>query len=193
MASKPALDFLIRDAVPGDGALMGRLHAASWASAYRHFMPPAYLDAPEREAGQALHWTHELVTPVVRGGRGWIIEAGGEPAGFAWAQPGSESFAYPSPEDAGHLDAIHLLPSRVGGGFGRPFFWRALAALAAAGFTEATLGVYEENVRARGFYQAMGWREDGPRRVREFTWAGGLFSATLLMYRGPTRPAGGGG
>ena len=113
-------DFSIRDAVPGDGPLMGRLHAASWASAYRHFMPAAYLDDSEREVGSARRWTAELVTPDVPGGRGWIIEANGEPAGFAWAQPGSESFAYPSPEDMGHLDAIHLLPGRVASGIGRP-------------------------------------------------------------------------
>ena len=182
-------DFSIRDAVPGDGPLMGRLHAASWASAYRHFMPAAYLDDSEREVGSARRWTAELVTPDVPGGRGWIIEANGEPAGFAWAQPGSESFAYPSPEDMGHLDAIHLLPGRVASGIGRPFFWHALAALADLGFAEATLGVYEENARARGFYEAMGWREDGPRRVREFTWGGEPFSAALLMYRGRTREA----
>ena len=185
--------FLIRDAVPGDGPLMGRLHAASWASAYRHFMPAAYLDSPEREAGQARHWTREIVAPSVLGGRGWVIEVGGEPAGFAWAQPGSGSFAYPSPEGLGHLDAIHLLPSHVGGGLGRPFFWHALGALAGLGFAEGTLGVYEENVRARGFYEAMGWREDGPRRVREFAWEGEPFTATLLMYRGPTRPTQRGG
>ena len=183
-------NFSIRDAVPGDGPLMGRLHAASWASAYRHFMPHAYLDSPEREEGQARHWAHELFTPSVPGGRGWIIESRGELAGFAWAQPGSETFAYPSPGDMGHLDAIHLLPSSIGGGLGRALFWHALAALADLGFSEATLGVYEENVRARGFYEAMGWREDGPRRVREFKWAGEPFSAVLLMYRGPTRPAG---
>ena len=180
-------DFSIRDAVPGDGPLMGRLHAASWASAYRHFMPHAFLDDPEREVGSARRWTAELVVPDVPGGRGWIIEVRGEPAGFAWAQPGSESFAYPSPEDMGHLDAIHLLPSSIGGGLGRAFFWHALAAMADLGFAEATLGVYEQNVRARGFYEAMGWREDGPRRVREFAWAGEPFSAALLMYRGPTR------
>lgn len=75
---------------------------------------------------------------------------------------------------------------------GRPraaCLWHALAALADLGFAEATLGVYEENVRARGFYEAMGWREESPRRVREFTWAGEPFSAALLMYRGPTRPS----
>jgi len=62
----------------------------------------------------------------------------------------------------GHLDAIHLLPSNVGTGGGRPLFWHALAAMAVLGFTEATLGAYEENVRARGFYEAMGWHEEGP-------------------------------
>jgi len=94
-------DFVIRDAVPGDGPLMGRLHAASWAGAYRHFMPAAYrhfmsaayLDSPEREAGSARRWATELVQPAVPGGRGWIIEVGGAPAGFAWSQPGSEAFA----------------------------------------------------------------------------------------------------
>lgn len=189
MSPDAAPTFRIRDAIPGDGPLMGRLHAASWASAYRHFMPPAYLDHPDREGGSARRWTEELLTPDVPGGRGWIIEAGGEPAGFAWSQPGSESFAYPSPEDMGHLDAIHLLPGRIRGGLGRPLFWHALAAMADLGFAEATLGVYEENVRARGFYEAMGWRADGPRRVREFTWDGPAFSAALLMYRGPTRPS----
>jgi RimJ/RimL family protein N-acetyltransferase len=40
-----------------------------------------------------------------------------------------------------------------------------LAALAGYGFRHAVLWVFEENARARAFYQRQGWRDDGVRKV----------------------------
>lgn len=37
----------------------------------------------------------------------------------------------------------------------------ALARLASDGYTEATLWVFEENARARLFYERFGWTADG--------------------------------
>ena len=46
-------------------------------------------------------------------------------------------------------------------GLGRSLMTAALATLAVAGYTQATLWVLESNARARQFYTKGGWAQDG--------------------------------
>ena len=126
------------------------------------------------------------------GSRGHLALINGVPVGMTWIEHGDHGY-YAIREGHAELASLFLVPAMIGTGAGRTLFWHALEALAQEGYRDSCLMTYAPNVRARGFYEAMNWREDRPRRVREFTWEGDPFSATLLMYRGPTRPAGGGG
>jgi hypothetical protein len=54
-----------------------------------------------------------------------------------------------------------------------------LGRLRAAGFSEATLWVAEENRRPRSVYKAAGWTEDG--KAKEMVYLGVTFKA--LRYR----------
>ena len=170
-----------------DADLVADMHVRSQRAAYRAFMPAAYLDSPEREVEARAKWQQRLATSVA-GAEGWVTMADGAPAGFAYVKPAEPEGVEPVPAGLGYLPNIHLLPEHVGGGSGRPLFAQALGSMAAAGYTEGALWVYELNERARGFYEAMGWSHDGTGAERRVEWEGPAFTVVGLRYRGPTAP-----
>lgn len=98
-----------------------------------------------------MHWL------VVDGERGL--------AGFA-----SLGASRDEPEPAGELFAIYVLPDESGRGVGQALMSETLTRLRAEGFGEAILWVFEDNTRARRFYEAAGWRADGGSKDEE--WLG---------------------
>ncbi|MFN2594225.1 MAG: GNAT family N-acetyltransferase [Actinomycetota bacterium] len=68
------------------------------------------------------------------------------------------------PATAAELVTIYLDPSVWGQGIGHALMDVALNDLRERGFASAVLWVLEENKRARQFYEAGGWREDGNRK-----------------------------
>lgn len=103
----------MRIATAGDGALIARLHTASWRSAYRAILDPAFLAGPivddrlsawmSRIAQQD---QHELI----------IAEAADEPVGFICAI-GAEDDQWGT-----LIDNLHLLPVAKGRGLGAALF-----------------------------------------------------------------------
>jgi RimJ/RimL family protein N-acetyltransferase len=67
----------------------------------------------------------------------------------------------------GELMSIYADPVVWGHGAGHAVHRAALAALAGFRFRHAVLWVFEENARARAFYQRQGWRYDGVRKELE--------------------------
>ncbi|MEU9891521.1 hypothetical protein [Sphaerisporangium sp. NPDC051011] len=55
-----------------------------------------------------------------------------------------------------------------------------VAALAEAGYAEATAWVFERDARARSFYRGQGWSEDGAR-----DGSGDGFDLTIVRHRRP--------
>jgi ribosomal protein S18 acetylase RimI-like enzyme len=66
----------------------------------------------------------------------------------------------------GEITRLYTHPRGWGRGAGRALLDRALAALREAGRTQAWLNTEERNAGARRFYERLGWREEGPARVR---------------------------
>jgi len=71
-------------------------------------------------------------------------------------------------ETTGEIDRLYTHPRGQRRGAGRALLDRALDALRAAGCEEAWLNTEARNAGARQFYEALGWREDGPPRVRDW-------------------------
>jgi ribosomal protein S18 acetylase RimI-like enzyme len=67
----------------------------------------------------------------------------------------------------GELFAIYADPTVWGRGAGHAVHEHAVAALAARGVRCAVLWVFEDNQRARVFYERHGWRSDGLRQELE--------------------------
>lgn len=60
--------------------------------------------------------------------------------------------------------SLYVDPEQWGHGIGTALYAAAMADLAARS-TEATLWVLEHNVRARGWYERLGWRLTPPRET----------------------------
>ena len=91
-----------------------------------------------------------------------VAECGGEIVGTAASGPLRDGDG----DDAttGELYSLYVDPDAWGVGHGAALHEAALAHLAAGGFARAVLWVLEGNARARSFYAAHGWTDEGDRR-----------------------------
>ena len=87
--------------------------------------------------------------------------------GFAMSGPGRDESA-PPPDGAGEIYAIYVLPDVIGRGLGRSLFTVATGELLARGYDPIVVWVFEDNPRARRFYEAAGFRPDGARHTIDF-------------------------
>jgi ribosomal protein S18 acetylase RimI-like enzyme len=145
-----------RSAAVADAGGIAAVHVRTWQVAYRGQVPGDYLDAlsvPDR----AERW-RQLLGALEPPEAVLVAEDEGAVVGFASTLASRD-------EDAAHLTgelaALYVSPSCWDRGVGQELLGRAVAHLARAGFTTATLWVLETNARARRFYAAAGWSPDG--------------------------------
>jgi GNAT superfamily N-acetyltransferase len=135
----------VRRAVAGDARAIAEVQVAGWEAAYRGLVPDAFLDAFTVEVRTA-RWVELLeqgsVTYVTEDGFCSVIR----PARDASAPV--------------ELAALYVAPSRWRRGVGR-----ALVDTALARDEDVTLWVFAQNDRARSFYAAVGFLEDGAEAV----------------------------
>ena len=139
----------IRASGPDDAETLFAIHRESAMTAYVEIFPPDRYHFPDAQMREV--WTRALRDgdTSVR-----IAERAGSPVGFATLSPG-------------WLRNLFVLPAEWGRGVGAALHDEAVALLRGHGAT-AQLWVLEANERARGFYEARGWREDGGRSRSEF-------------------------
>ena len=70
---------------------------------------------------------------------------------------------FPDHPEAGEISALYLRADRIGQGLGHRLFVLAEEALAARGYDEFVLDVFEANERAVRFYTAHGYRKVGSK------------------------------
>ena len=160
-------DVEVRRARIEDAEAIARVHLCTWQSAYRHVFPPDELDALPLEPRIA-GWQRGL-----RDENGICFVAGDPILGFVFAEPCRED------SQLGEVDAIYVEPSVWGAGVGRRLLARAEEELRARGFDDAVLWVLEDNPRARRFYESAGWLLDGGRT----TWPQMGVEAPVVRYR----------
>lgn len=164
----------LRAGTPGDADAIADLHARSWRKTYRGLFSDAFLDGPVFEERRAL-WTKRLGTWDTRRNVVLLAENAGALAGFASVMLDTE------PQWGARLDNLHVDPLGKARGVGRRLMQGA-AQWVLAGNKAAMLHlmVFEGNVPARGFYDAMGGDcierrevtvEDGTRLVElRYVW-----------------------
>lgn len=148
---------MIRDATPDDALAIAKVHLEARSAGYADFLDEAYIASVTLE-DLAAHWKARLAES---GRRTLVAETKAEVLGFVHFGSPPEG---PKPsERAGILGFIYVLPHHWGTGVSASLLAAAEEGLAAQGFTSAFLGVYEENRRARAFYERHGWTHDGER------------------------------
>lgn len=146
----------IRVASPEDAPAIALVHVAAWRVAYRGLLPQEHLDQLD-EGRRAEVWAH-LISSADERSRTHVAELEGVGIiGFANAAPSRDA----DTSLVGEIPAIYVHPDRWGSGAGRALMESARVWLVGAGFRTATLWVLADNVRAREFYEADGWRPDG--------------------------------
>jgi len=152
---------VIRPGTPEDAEAVARVQIESWQAAYPHLFSEEQLSAISL-AERTENW------------RRWpplVAELGGDVVGFAAVGPAHDAAA------DGELWAIYVRPARWGTGIGRTLLEAGEARLRELGHTSAVLWVFEDNPRARRFYEAAGWATDGAKQQAE------LFGMSALAVR----------
>jgi len=163
----------IRTAKMADAPELAAVHMASWRAAYRSILPDAILRDLSVEAFEE-NWKKHISNA---NRTNLVLEIEGRVRGFA-------AFGNSRDEDAradtGELYALYLVPEVWGAGHGR-LLWREASERMAERFNEIVVWVLQANARARGFYEGMGFEEEG--LVKGIT----LFGVELpeIRYRRP--------
>ena len=146
----PPAGVSLRLATLDDVPACARLHAACWRAAYGPIVAPERLEGRLDVARFEESWR----TRLEGGDERLLAVSEGVPIGFAASGP-SRDADRPTPLE---LHALYVAEQHWGRGVGRLLLAEEL------GGQDASLWVLEDNVRARRFYQRLGFRADGSRK-----------------------------
>jgi GNAT superfamily N-acetyltransferase len=155
-------DARIRPARIEDAEALGTIEAASYLDTYRGIMPASVLARvqPERMIERVRPRLAALAeSPPEEAMRLWVVEVDGDVRGYATTEPATDQFL-PPPPGAGELESLYLHPSAIGQGLGRALLEHAVDDLRSRGFDLLVLWAFEQNERARRFYERAGWTLD---------------------------------
>jgi ribosomal protein S18 acetylase RimI-like enzyme len=152
----------IRPAELADAEQIAQVHVKAWQSGYRGQMPQFFLDHLDPVSGAA-RWRLTIDNLSQSDDSMVVATAGEEVIGFAVFGPTRDQDQ--DPAVTGEVGALYLHPDAWGQGIGRQLMSEAIEQLTTAGYTRATLWVLGTNARARRFYAAAGFTEDGGRKV----------------------------
>lgn len=154
-------NHLVRVATPDDAAAIARVHVDSFLATYPD-LPLTRRSAENGLAGREAFWDDRLRSSDSR--RSTIVMAEGDlVTGFAHLGASPDPDA--DPEVMGHVYSIHVSPDRTRLGHGTLLMTQSVRTLTEDGFRSASLWVVSANVAARRFYERLGWRPDGTRRL----------------------------
>ena len=149
---------VVRRATERDARGIALVHVDTWRAAYAGLLPASFLarlSVDAREVG----WRTALRDPAP-GSSIRVALRGARCVGFVSVGPSRE----PDGAGLGEVYAIYVDPSEWGTGVGGALMEQAIDDLRGAGFDAATLWVFDDNPRARRFYERYGWRADGARQ-----------------------------
>lgn len=148
----------IARARPGDEKTLAYIQTESWRSAFAGILDEETL-AARTKADEAEAMYKKLLEEDK--GHGYILSVDGKPHCIAyWDAARDESLA-----GMAELICIHSLPDGRRKGRGTMMLERVLKDMKAAGYAEAVLWVFKENLPARAFYESNGFAETGTTKT----------------------------
>ena len=144
------MEYTIERAKPGDEGILAYIHTESWKAGFKGILSEEVLEKSTRLDGVTAMYRRVLEQGY---GNMYLLKAEGKPHCIAcWAPARSEDMA-----GYAELICIHSLPGQWRNGFGGKMMDVVLHDMAEAGYTKAMLWVFEQNMRARQFYEAKGF------------------------------------
>jgi ribosomal protein S18 acetylase RimI-like enzyme len=154
-------ECIIRRATPEDAARLGEIHVFGWRMAYRGLVSDEILFGKLRVVKRA-----EAFRKVLEEGseETYVAESEGILRGFMTIGDCRDPDKGP---DAFELWGIYVDPCFLRGGYGSRLLQFCEAEARSRGRSELLLWVFEENPRARAFYEKQGLCPDGKRQLIE--------------------------
>ncbi len=152
------MQITFRKAETADAAAIARIVTAAWQTAYRGILSDALLSAIDEEKRA------ERVREAIGNRpeqRYFVLETNGEAAGVSMLCPCRDDDLPVAMEIA----VFYVRPDLQGLGLGKAMMRETLRAAAQTRRSSVILWVLKENVRARGFYEAMGFLPDGAEKT----------------------------
>lgn len=150
-------DYIIRRVCQGDEQTLAYIQTESWKAAFKGILSDEDL----------IRCTNiEKATAMYKGlleeniGNGYILEISGKPHAIAYWDKTREA----DMDGFAELICIHSLPDNWGKGYGSRLMDRVLDDIYAAGYGKIMLWVFDENMRARKFYEAKGFKESATQK-----------------------------
>ncbi len=151
MASKTKLETVLRKALTSDAETLAALHTESWRSAYRGILSDDYLDGTIFDERKS-YWQKSLIAPEPDRRFILIAEREGEAVAFVSVYLDEE------PDYGALLHNLHVRPHLKGQGLGKLLMSEAARWTIAQNVKQMYLWVFEANIEARKFYEALGGR-----------------------------------
>jgi GNAT superfamily N-acetyltransferase len=148
----------IRQAIVADAPRIAEVHVCSWKVGYRGLLPQDLLDGLDPRQ-RVPRWEAILEQSTWPNGATLVAQEADHLVGFAHLRPTRDDDQ--NPALVGEVASFYVSPELWGKGVGRALMEASCEALTAAGFLAASLWVLGSNARAIGFYEALGWRDDG--------------------------------
>ena len=163
LEAKRMNDFSLRRAELADASSIAEVHVRSWKNTYSGLLPQSLLD--QLDIVQREHMWRDIIVAVDWPRSGvLVIQTAGRIVGFVFFGEDREN----RDGEDGEIVAIYLLSEFIGRGLGHRMMERSLGILRETGFVRAFLWVLPDNIRARDFYESLGWRETGKFKHESF-------------------------
>lgn len=150
--------YCIRRVKLGDETTLAYIQTESWKAAFQHILAQDVLTRCTN-LDRATQMYRRLLEE--NKGNGYLLEINGKGHCIAWWDATREA----DMEGFAELICIHSLQNNWGKGYGSKMMDKVLEDIAAAGYTRSMLWVFEENERAKTFYEAKGFVKSGKSKV----------------------------
>jgi ribosomal protein S18 acetylase RimI-like enzyme len=144
------MPVILREAALSNAAAIARIHIDTWRAAYRGLVPEDYLADLSYEESEGI-WRNIIGEPE-SGRFVYVAEEEARIFGFSLGGPRREG----SPDYAGELQGIYVLPEQQGRGVGRKLTLAVARRLLESGMGSMIVWVLSDNRQACGFYRALG-------------------------------------
>lgn len=142
--------YQIRRVRPGDQSVLAHIQTESWKAAFKDIVAEDLL-RKSTDLERATDMYRKLLEQQI--GNGYILEVEGNAHCIAWWDAARDADL----KEHAELICIHSLPGNWRKGYGSKMMETVLRDVSAAGYQKTVLRVFEENERARRFYEAHGF------------------------------------
>jgi len=148
------MNYTIERVKRGDEAALAFIQTESWKAGFKDILSPDTLKQYTQTDKATAMYRHLLEQNI---GNGYLLSVEGNPHCIAWWSATREG----DMPGYAELICIHSLQNRWRKGYGRRMMDAVLYDIKKAGYSNVMLWVFEDNIRARWFYESLGFEANG--------------------------------